>query len=391
MATVLKDETIVCLAAASWSGMWARAQQFMVRLTGENRVLYVDPPVTLLAPVKNKQNLALLKSARAREGENLAIYRPAAHLPFGNLSRRFNRFNMRLLAARVRRELNRLGWNPTLLWTYLPGSVDLIDRFPDCLVVYDCADEHTSFPGLLDPGLVAGMEKELLLRADVAAASAAWLQSSRLALRQDILLVPNAADVDHFGRALDPDLAPPQDLVAARRPFIGYVGAVSSWLDQDLLGALADECPEYEVVLVGPVDCDVAALAARPNVVFLGHRPYRDLPAYLKSFAVAVIPFKINGLTQAVNPVKLYEYLAAGVPVVSTDLPEVRPFTPLVAVCYNAKAFIDMVRAFVVRGKEDKKEARLNLARANSWEARLAVISLAVEKKREIKPVREPR
>lgn len=378
---MLKGETIVCLAAARWSGMWARAQQFMVRLAAQNRVLFVEPPVTLLAPLKQKENLVLVTGAFRREGENLAVYRPPAQLPFGNLRRGVNRLNMRLLAGRVRRELARLGWSPTLLWTYLPGHVDLLAWF-NCPVLYDCADEHAAFPGLLDPRLVAAMEAELLVRADVALASAVRLQQSGRRVREDVLLVPNAADVDHFARALDPECPVPGEL-AGRGLVVGYTGAVSPWLDLALLGKLADACPELTVALVGPVDCDVSSLAARPNVLILGHRPYRDLPAYLKAFEAALIPFVLNDLTKGVNPVKLYEYLAAGVPVVATALPEVLPFAPLVAVARSPEEFVAQVRAAVARGREVGREARLDLARANSWEERLAVISRAIGPKTE--------
>ena len=371
----------MCLAAARYHGMWARAQQFMTRLARQNRVLFVEPPVTFLAPLKQRENLAFLTAGRERVSGNLAVFRPPAQWPFGSLRRGINRINMRLLARRIGAELARAGWKPTLLWTYLPGSVDLVDHF-SCPVLYDCADEHTAFPGLLDPRLVAALETALLKRADVALASAGELYRARLPLREDLLLVPNAADVGHFGRALDPGLPLPAELAGPGGPVVGYVGAVSPWLDLDLLGALADACPEFRVVLVGPVDCDVARLAARPNVLILGHRPYRDLPAYLKAFAVAVIPFRLNGLTRAVNPVKLYEYLAAGAPVVATDLPEVRPFVPAVAVGPNAPEFVALVRAAVARGPEAGREARLALARANSWEERLSRISRAVLQKR---------
>ncbi|MDA8335183.1 MAG: glycosyltransferase [Peptococcaceae bacterium] len=385
MAALLRDETIVCLAAARWSGMWARAQQFMVRLAGENRVLFVEPPVTFLAPLKQRENLALLRSDHRREGENLAVFRPPGSLPFGNLRRGLNRVNMGLLAGRIHRELARLGWRPTLLWTCLPGSIDLAGAFPDCLLLYDCADEHASFPGFLDPRLVADMEGELLSRADVALVSAGSLYRARSLVRPDLLLVPNAADVGHFGRALDPECPVPPDLAGVKEPIIGYIGAVSPWLDIPLLGSLADACPGYRVVLVGPVDCDVSELGARPNVTVLGHRSYRDLPAYLKAFAVAVIPFALNDLTRAVNPVKLYEYLAAGVPVVSTALPEVVPFSPLVAVGGDSAEFINLVRTLVARGKETERRARLDLARANSWEERLALVGRAVARKRGIR------
>ncbi|MEG3072228.1 MAG: glycosyltransferase [Candidatus Syntrophopropionicum ammoniitolerans] len=120
----------------------------------------------------------------------------------------------------------------------------------------------------------------------------------------------------------------PPELQTLQGPVVGYVGAISAWFDQEMLAAAAHAHPEWSFVLVGPVDTDVSLLDSLPNVRLTGHKPYSVLPAYLKGFDVTVIPFKINALTTGVNPVKLYEYLAAGRPIVSSDLPEVRAFRP---------------------------------------------------------------
>jgi len=386
-------ETILCVAAADWAGMWARAQQFMTIFAEQgSRVVYVDPPVTVLSAFKNPALRGRPAGVLRRAGENLFVYSPPVFLPFGSMYRLVNRLNQRRLAAGLAGALGQEGLKPTLCWTYLPNSVDLLPHLPlpgGAPVVYDCADEHTAFPGLINKKVVAQMEAELFRRAGVSLVSAEELYRRKKSLAPGLILVPNGADTAHFARALDPSLPLPADLAPLPRPVIGYVGAVSGWLDQEMVAAAARALPGGSFVLVGPVDTDVSALASLPNVHLLGRRDYRELPAYLKGFDVATIPFKINELTRGVNPVKLYEYLAAGLPVVSAGLPEVLPFAPLVEIAETPAAFAKAVAA-AVRRKDNPADlsARLETARRHAWDARAAVASEAVDRARKISPVR---
>jgi glycosyltransferase involved in cell wall biosynthesis len=370
----VKEETIVCLSAANWEGMWARAQQFMSIFAAQgSRVLYVDPPITYLSPLKNPE-LRKLPHGRVRRVEDrIRVYSPPVILPFGNIYRMVNRFNQRILASGLKRVCRELGWQPTIYWTYLPNTVDLpLSR--DILLVYDCADEHTAFPGLIKKEIVAGMERELFSRAEVTLTSAGKLYQSKKDQTPNLVLAPNGADVLHFNKALEPGLEVPPEIASLPRPVVGYIGAVSQWLDQEMLAVAARTHPEWSLVLIGPVDTGVAALRALPNVHLLGRKSYASLPNYLKGLDLTLIPFKINELTLGVNPVKLYEYLAAGKPVVSSDLPEVRPFQPAVAVYRNQPEFLKKMEEELATDSPYKVAERLRLAEENSWQARAAVI-----------------
>lgn len=384
----LRGETILCLAAAGWAGMWARAQQFMTIFARQgNRVIYVDPPVTYLSALKNPALRERPANKLITVDGNIHIYSPPVFLPFGCIYRPVNRLNQRRLAAGLAGAFRGLGAMPTLCWTYLPNSVDLLPFLPlpsGTAVLYDCADEHTAFPGLINKKVVARMEAELFRRAGVSLVSAGELYRNKKRMAPDLLLVPNGADTGHFARALDPELPLPGDLAALPRPVTGYVGAVSGWLDQEMVLAVARACPEGSVVLVGPVDTDVSLLKGLPNVHLLGRRDYRELPAYLKGFDVATVPFKINELTLGVNPVKLYEYLAAGLPVVSADLPEVRPFAPLVAVARTPEEFAGAVKEALAGDSPGKVSERLEVAARHSWQERALAAAEAVARARRL-------
>lgn len=384
----MKGETIICLSAANWEGMWARAQQFMSIFTSQdNRVIYVDPPITYLSPLKNPELRKQAHGCIRRADDRIWVYSPPVILPFGNIYRTVNRFNQRILGAGLKRVFRELGWQPTICWTYLPNTVDL--PLPqDILMVYDCADEHSAFPGLIKKTTVAGMESELFGLADVALASAGELYRCKKDLAPGLLLAPNGADVAHFNKALQPELEVPPEIASLPRPVVGYVGAISQWLDQEALAAAARKHPEWSLVLIGPVDTDVTVLRALPNVHMVGRRSYATLPSYLKGLDLALIPFKINDLTRGVNPVKLYEYLAVGKPVVSSDLPEVQPFQPTIAVYRSQSEFLEKMEEELAGDSPQKVAARLRLAEENSWQARAAVIEGEIARCKKMKKAR---
>lgn len=372
---MFKQETIVCIAAADWFGMWARAQQLMTRFARQgNRVLYVDPPITLLSPLKNPALFTKRREKLTRVDEHIYVYSPPVMLPFGNMYRQINKINQYRLFKRIRRVLKKIDYQPTLLWSYLPASVDLVSHLNIPFLCYDCVDEHAAFPGFVKRDTVEEMEKRLLRLANATFASARELYDRKCHYASNMVFVPNGADVNHFAQARqDIPLAP--EVADLPKPVVGYIGAVSQWMEQDMLVALAQKHPDWSVVLVGPVDTDVGRMEALPNVYLLGKRDYKVLPGYLKAFDVAVIPFKINDLTIGVNPVKLYEYLAAGKPVVSSTLPEVRPFVPTVQLADTPEDFVAQVEKAVLDNSPAAVAQRVTLAEENSWENRAEVMS----------------
>ncbi len=369
---MFKGENILCLAAANWEGMWARAQQFMSIFARQgNRIIYVNPPITYLSPFKNPALREQARDCLRPAGKNIHIYNPPVILPFGNMYRAVNRINQSIISRGLKRACRKLEFNPTIIWTYLPNTVDLI--LPaKAVLVYDCADEHTAFPGLINKKTVARMEAELFDRAAASLASANELYRRKKDIAPRLAIIPNGADVEHFSCARQLGITVPEELKDLPRPLVGYIGAVSDWLDQEMLQAAALAHPDWSVVLIGPVDTDAACLKDLPNVRLLGHKAYSELPAYLNCFNVAVIPFKINELTRGVNPVKLYEYLAAGKPVVSSDLPEVRSFQSLVSIAGEPDQFVKKIEEELAADSPEKAVERLRVAGLNSWEARAA-------------------
>src|SRR5205807_7772486 len=131
-------------------------------------------------------------------------------------------------------------------------------------------------------------------------------------------------DYDHFRKALDPSTSVPEEIARLLRPVSGYLGLIASdWIDIDLLVHVARSFPHASLVMLGKITMDVSALERLPNVHLLGRKPYETLPAYCKGFDVGLLPFPISEVTLNANPLKVREYLAAGLPVVSTPIPEV--------------------------------------------------------------------
>jgi glycosyltransferase involved in cell wall biosynthesis len=174
----------------------------------------------------------------------------------------------------------------------------------------------------------------------------------------------------------------PPDIRDLPRPVVGYVGGLHQWVDQRLVCELADAMPDASLALIGPLQTDVSALQHKRNVHLLGPRPHAQLPRYIKGFDVGLVPYRLSDYTAHVYPTKLNEYLAMGIPVVTTQLPEVLRFRArhgdVVTIAGEPERFVTAVKE-AVRHASDGVERRLQVARANSWSARIAEMSALME------------
>ena len=391
---MLRHADIVCLSSQDWERMWGTMHQTMHRLAADNRILYVEEPITMLAPLKVpalwRRWRYLIPRVRVVEPGLWALTLPPL-LPFGNKKPWVNRINQWVTAAYVRWGMRRLGFaGDPIVWAYLPGSVTLLDRLGAAggrrgaaprAVVYHCVDEHSAFPGLLDPEVVKAYDRALCERADVVIATAESLAASRRPFNPHTYTVLNAAETDLFAKALDPATVIPADLAAIPAPRLMVVGALDYRLDLDALELLADSDPAWHVVLVGPVKTPevTARLQGRANIHLLGERPHTDIPGYLRGAAVAMIPYRATALTENIFPLKLFEYLAAGVPVVVGGLPELRRLRDSIGVAEKAEDYPGLVRQALADDGPEKRAERAALAAGNSWDARTEEISRLVE------------
>jgi len=382
----MRGRDIVCVGFADWDAeLWTNQQHLMSRLARENRVLFVES-LGLRQPQLAGKDVKRI-ARRLRRG--LAPPRPADGLhvlsPLVIPLHRFaavRALNRRLLPLLVRRAVRRLGLERPILWAYVPQAEALLDALEPSLVVYHCVDDIAAQPGI-DGASFRAAEARFASRADLVLASAPSLARRMRTLNANVLDAPNVADTALFARALEDG---PIDAVldALPHPRIVFTGAVvATKLDVPLLVELARARPQWTFALVGPVGpgdprTDVSALAAEPNVHLLGPRRYEQLPDVLRGADAGLIPYARNELTDSIFPMKVYEYLAAGLPVVATELPSIACVEE-VATASDAAGIAARLDAALTDDDPALRAERSRAAEAHSWDARLAQIAAAIE------------
>lgn len=411
----LQGRQIVCVGFADWeTDLWTNQQHLMSRLARENRVLFVES-LGLRRPQLAGRDLAriarrLRKGLRApREVDGVYVLSPLV-VPL-HAHRAVRALNRRLLRAQVRRAARRVGIGEAasragegtgavaggdadtgqnagrrgpILWAYVPQAEALIDVLQPSVVVYHCVDDAAAVDGI-DAESFRAAERRYVARADLVLASAPALAARMRELSRHVLYAPNVADTALFARALEPGAVAPDPAVAALPPpRIVFTGAVvAAKLDLALLAELARLRPDWSLALVGPVGpgdprTDVSPLRALPNVHLLGPRAYERLPAVLCAADAGLIPYAINAITNSVFPMKVYEYLAAGLPVVATPLPALAGVSE-VATAADAAGIARLLERELAADTPQRRMERSRAAAAHSWERRLEEIAAAAQ------------
>ncbi len=372
----LEGASIICFAH-DWGGDPTSKTHIMRILARRNRVLWVNS-IGMRRPAASGRDLRrifdkLAKGLRGcREVEpNLFVANPLViPLPGWGLA---DRINAGILAATLRRLCVQHALQDPILWSFLPNVGRLLGRLEERLVIYHCVDEYSAFSGVSREA-IARMERDLVRRADLVLTSSERLCADRSEINPNTRFVTHGVDVGHFGQALDQGVETPADLRDLPRPVIGFFGLLADWVDLDLVRAIAMARPRWSFVLVGKQATGVGAVRGLPNVHLLGQKPYALLPAYCRGFDVGIIPFRTNDLTLRANPLKLREYLAAGLPVVSPPLPEVARYRPFVHLAEGATGFIRAITAALGERSPALDRARARAMESESWETRVEEI-----------------
>jgi glycosyltransferase involved in cell wall biosynthesis len=354
---------IVCIAQSSWHGVWARPQQLMARFARDRRVLFVRPISAQHVLSKGGERGWRLFEHVA---DNLWVYSPLM-LPFGRRLAAVRRLNEARIRRLIRRRIRALGFERLVLWFYAPMSQYLVGRLGEAAVVYDCTDAWERFEKT--PRSTIERDRALSQQADVLFAGTGRVYETRRPLNANCHLFTCGVDCEHF--ALAPS-EPPADLAALPRPIVGYAGLVDeARVDAELLGRMAREHPEWSIVLVGPVQEEALARTLRhSNVHLLGLKPYDVLPGYVGAFDVAMIPYKLTEATHQINPTKLLEYMAAGKPVVSSALDEVKgSYLDRLALATDHDDFIRSIERILDGEAALPVEANRALAVERSWDS----------------------
>ncbi|WP_373049169.1 glycosyltransferase [Vulgatibacter sp.] len=374
-AHALRGRDIVCFSN-DWDGDPLSKTHIMKILARDNRVLWVNS-VANRRPQASASDLQRIvkKLGDVAKGiteplPNLHVLGPLAIPAFGPTARKINRIIFR---QQILRAMKKLGFRDPISWSFLPASAPVSGTLGEELVVYHCVDEFSEFTGT--PGEIKQMEEELARRAEVVIVSADKLARSKGAWNRNLHVVRHGVDHAHFARALDDAIQVPPELAALPGPVIGFFGLVADWVDLELIRAVADAFPEGSVAIVGKVSTSLAALQGAHNVHLFGRRPYEELPAWCKGFDVALMPFVENELAANSNPLKVREYLAAGLPVVSTPVPEVERLG-LCKIASGREAFVRAVRE-ALRDPGPSRARSASIAH-ESWDAKVDEIRMAI-------------
>jgi glycosyltransferase involved in cell wall biosynthesis len=285
--------------------------------------------------------------------------------------------NRHILRATIRALRLRLGIREFELWTFLPNTADYVGTLGEARSIYYCVDEWSMF-SYLDRAETVAAERRLLERVDAVFAINHALADAKRAINAQTFVSPHGVDHAAFARALDPALAVPADLAALPGPRIGFYGTLRDWVDFELIAHVARARPAWSIALIGQVLGDVSALRGLGNVHLLGQKRHDELPAYCKGFDAGMIPYRIDERMAFVNPLKLREYLSAGVPVVSTPVPEVVRYAHMCRIAATPDEFVAALDAALAEASPAARRRRSDAMTQETWSARVAQVTRTV-------------
>ncbi|MEM7281583.1 MAG: glycosyltransferase [Pseudomonadota bacterium] len=382
----MSDSSIIYFGPEPWEGMWRNRHHLLWRLSKKHKILYVEPPLGLkaLRAQLKKQEVSwseIFKSCRdnpvSEVKSNLYVMAAPLCAPLsgrfglrGVTRKRWHRVIAKAVAA--------LGLKNLDVWLSRPDMVSLIGQFDESTLTYHVVDEYLSYSGVNSRNyeIKKRAEEEILSKAHRVIVVSENLYKSKSPLNANTLLLPNAVDYEAYNEAsLRPRIPP--ELEVLDGPILGYSGLISGRLDLAMLSELSDRFSECNLVFMGqisPAGCEseLELLKSKPNVRFLGVRPIDQVPHFVNGFDVCLVPYRDTKETDNLSPLKLYDYMALGKPIVTTRFPAAMPFTDHVYLAKSRGEFASLITDALAECATDRVQARKNIAKANSWDERVA-------------------
>jgi glycosyltransferase involved in cell wall biosynthesis len=365
--------SLICLSHLRWDFVYQRPQHLLSRFAKERNVYFFEEPIFTDEPTRLDIS---------RREDNLFVIVP--HISHADRDRRgVVEIERELLDGFIQTE----GIKDFVLWFYTPMAMDFASHLEPMATVFDCMDELSAFK-FAPPELIEN-ERRLLEKADVVFTGGQSLYEAKMDKHANVYAFPSSIDVKHFRQARD-IAEEPADERSIPHPRLGFCGVIDERMDIELLGKMAELRPDWQFVMIGPV-VKIAEedLPRGANIHYLGGKNYSDLPAYLAGWDVALMPFAMNESTKYISPTKTPEYLAAGLPVVSTTIRDVvRPYGELglVEIASTAEEFVAAGERALGENLSDRLQKADEFLSHNSWDKTFAAMSQLIDEAIEKKP-----
>ena len=318
------------------------------------------------------------KHGVCRRSDNLYTYTPPLPMPLSILEKLppvLRKAVKQILGAGLRSALRRTGLNNSsrVISVNDPRLHFVTGLVRESLLVYDCLDDYAQYGWETNPAKVLEREHELVQRANVIFATSRVLYDKMQAQHNHVYYFPNAVDFSFFNQATVAPTPIAPALANIPRPIVGFMGHLTAWYDFALLRSVIQARSDWSFVFIGWTDsrAELEAIRQMPNVHFLGTQEFEELPSFLKGFDAAIMPYQTGMIAQAVNPDKMYQYMAAGVPVVSTPIPEVFPFSEVIELASDSDGFIRALETCLFQDNRARIARQIAIARGETWDKRV--------------------
>jgi glycosyltransferase involved in cell wall biosynthesis len=377
---MIEGQDIICFCN-DWDGDPLSKKHIMSRFAKRNRVLWVNsvgvrnPTASVYDLKRIVQKVRAFSAGHKKVADSISVFTPLV-IPFhGNPVARW--INRKALRWSLLRTCRRLGFQSPITWVFIPASAEVAGTLNERLLVYHCVDEYSEFTGT-DKTALLSLERHLIEKSNCVIVCSDRLLENKRRYNDKTFLVTHGVDVEHFRKACDPTTPIAHEIQSIKKPIVGFFGLIADWVDLGLIRFLADSRPDWNFVLLGKVTTDTKIVEGVSNVHLLGSKPYQQLPGYAKGFDVAILPFAVNELTLNSNPLKLREYLAAGLPVVSTAIPEAAKLEGALRVGKNREEFLEHMDSIIRSGNTGPQRSISLQMERESWDHKVEELSRIV-------------
>jgi len=378
-----------------WEDLWQSRHQIMAEIARNHKVLFVSPPFSFAEVIADRRKKQLPSSGLVHRGKGLyTLVFPKWMFETYDYPR-LERWMTYLRTREIRRALRDLGFRETVLLIWHPYFANMVGAFGEVVTCYYVDDEFASYSGMTeqDRQKTRHLENSLLSRADRVFVNGKALMEIKNRYGNAIN-VPMTADFGLFATSRSPETVVPPDLEAVPHPRVGYIGNVNDKVDFSLLARIAANRPQYNIVLIGPVNLrtergrtDFDQLRSLPNIYLFGSKPRETLPRYIKGLDVCLLCYAMDGWAYYIYPLKLHEYLASGKPIVGSPLVSLLEFEGLIRIARSERQWLESIDAALLDRDGVLSERRVQVAYDNRLEERVRLIVESLEQSLEKKKV----